>query len=174
MNVMDALSELDPQRFSSSKTTPTPKVDLKIAATKRLPTPGDVNSSTPAYMLMATRTYRAAPVPASTPANFALSGQSSANQSGASGSGIQNGASAAASKKIKTPASTSKHLAEIGAKAEKKHMKMVARKNEKLSNVPVAGRNRLDDMDAFFMSDDEDEEKEKKPLQKAPSKGALP
>ncbi|KAL7054843.1 hypothetical protein AAHC03_024317 [Spirometra sp. Aus1] len=116
-NVLDALATLSPHQFASSQSAAATAADLKAGRIKRLPTPGDISSSTPAYLIMS-RSYR----------------------------------------KKKKPAPPTKHLADIGARAEEKQLKMAARKNEKLCNVPAAGRQRLDDMDAFFISDDDEED----------------
>lgn len=134
---MDALSTLNPGKFSSSNTAVAAAEDLKSARhLKRMPTPGDVNSSsTPGYLLLNSRAAGSIGASAATPTPL--------------------GGSAASSMKKKS-APPSKHLANIGARAEEKHQRMMERQRERLGAVGPSG-NRLDDMDAFFFSDDEDE-----------------
>lgn len=136
-SVMDALSTLNPGKFSSSNTAVAAAEDLKSARhLKRMPTPGDVNSSsTPGYLLLNSRAAGSIGASAATPTPL--------------------GGSAASSMKKKS-APPSKHLANIGARAEEKHQRMMERQRERLGAVGPSG-NRLDDMDAFFFSDDEDE-----------------
>lgn len=141
---MDALFTLNPGQFSSSETAVATAEDLKSTRhLKRMPTPGDVNSSsTPGYLLLNSRSVSSS-LGASTTTTPALLGISSA----------------ATTKKKSAP--PSKHLADIGARAEEKHQRMMAKQRERLSAAGVGGAsgNRLDDMDAFFISDDEDEGK---------------
>ncbi|KAL5963335.1 hypothetical protein TSMEX_008931 [Taenia solium] len=142
-SVMDALSTLNPGKFSSSETAVATTGDLKSTRhLKRMPTPGDVNSSsTPGYLLLNSRSVGSS-VGASTTTPTSI------------------GVSPAITAK-KKPAPPSKHLADIGARAEEKHQRMMAKQRERLSAAGVSGAsgNRLDDMDAFFISDDEDEVK---------------
>ncbi len=160
MNVMDALSTLNPEKFGSSQIAPTAKAELRAGRSKRLPTPGDINSTTtPAYLLLASRTYRSA-VPAASGANAGTPPDSPSTQP-----------SASSTSKQKKSAPPSKHLADIGARAEEKHQKMMARKKEKLG-AALAGRNRLDDMDAFFISDDDDDDNDGNKAGKKPNAAA--
>ena len=136
---MDALSTLNPDQFSSSKSALLTPEELKLTRRiKRMPTPGDVNSSTtPGYLLLN-------------------------NRGGGGGAHIStNSPNAAATpdppstNAKKKSAALSKHLAEIGARAEAKHKRMMEKKQEKLGSLGAGGK-RLDDMDAFFFSDDDD------------------
>ncbi|VDM32867.1 unnamed protein product [Hydatigera taeniaeformis] len=140
-NVMDALSTLNPGKFSSSDTAVAAAEDFKSSRhLKRMPTPGDVNSSsTPGYLLLNSRS-------------------TGSSVGGAANTSFIAGAGAANIPKKKS-APPSKHLADIGARAEEKHQRMMAKQQERLSAVGVGGTsgNRLDDMDAFFFSDDEDD-----------------
>nr|VZI19468.1 unnamed protein product [Spirometra erinaceieuropaei] len=154
-NVLDALATLSPHQFASSQSAAATAADLKTGRIKRLPTPGDISSSTPAYLIMS-RSYRTGS-PATTTSVAATGGASAGpTQNGGSSDGPTTAASGPGKKK--KPAPPTKHLADIGARAEEKQLKMAARKNEKLCNVPAAGRQRLDDMDAFFISDDDEED----------------
>ncbi|BHF84157.1 hypothetical protein SprV_0902730700 [Sparganum proliferum] len=158
-NVLDALATLSPHQFASSQSAAAAAAtaaDLKAGRIKRLPTPGDISSSTPAYLIMS-RSYRTGS-PATTSV-AATGGASSGPTQNGSSDGLASAAGSGPGKK-KKPAPPTKHLADIGARAEEKQLKMAARKNEKLCNVPAAGRQRLDDMDAFFISDDDEEENE--------------
>ncbi|VDD74559.1 unnamed protein product [Mesocestoides corti] len=142
-SVMDALSTLDPHKFGSSQATPTAREELKVGRLKRLPTPGDVNSSTPAYLLLASRGHQAAVGVGGTAATTTTTSSATVSTT---------------SNQRKKGLQPSKHLADIGARAELKHQKMLAMQREKLGNLPSAARSRLDDMDAFFISDDDKEE----------------
>ncbi|VDL98016.1 unnamed protein product [Schistocephalus solidus] len=153
-NVLDALATLSPHQFASSQSPAITVADLKAGRIKRLPTPGDISSSTPAYLIMS-RSYRTAS-PATTAPSVATSGATTAPLHNGSSEGLTSTGSGAGKKK--KPAPLTKHLADIGARAEEKQLRMAARKNEKLCNVPAAGRQRLDDMDAFFISDDDEDE----------------
>uniref|UniRef100_A0A0X3PM76 Coiled-coil domain-containing protein 43 n=2 Tax=Schistocephalus solidus TaxID=70667 RepID=A0A0X3PM76_SCHSO len=153
-NVLDALATLSPHQFASSQSPAITVADLKAGRIKRLPTPGDISSSTPAYLIMS-RSYRTAS-PATTAPSVATSGATTAPLHNGSSEGLTSTGSGAGKKK--KPAPPTKHLADIGARAEEKQLRMAARKNEKLCNVPAAGRQRLDDMDAFFISDDDEDE----------------
>ncbi|KAL5105784.1 hypothetical protein TcWFU_004775 [Taenia crassiceps] len=144
-SVMDALSTLNPGKFSSSEAAVTTAEDSKSTRRlKRMPTPGDVNSSsTPGYLL--------------------LNSRSAGSSVGASTTSASVGANSATTAKKKS-VPPSKHLADIGARAEEKHQRMMAKQRERLSAAGVGGAsgNRLDDMDAFFLSDDEDEAETRK------------
>ncbi|VDL42913.1 unnamed protein product [Hymenolepis diminuta] len=154
-NIMDALATLNPNKFGSAETAKAPP-DEKLKAIrqlKRLPTPGDVNSSTtPAYMLLNTRGI-----------NVGLTGlQNSATDilndpSTSSNGGGTLGISASGKKKSAPPP---KKLADIGARAEEKHQKMMAKRKERMNLLGAAG-SRLDDLDAFLFSDDDDSVSEK-------------
>lgn len=145
---MEALATLSPDKFSSAealKATPAEKLNA-IRQIKRLPTPGDINSSsTPGYILLNARG-----------ANIGVT----ALQESATAAATTNSANGVAltSTGKKKSAPPPKKLADIGARAEEKHKRMLAKKKEKMITFGAAG-NRLDDMDAFFISDDESDDK---------------
>ncbi|KAM7534131.1 hypothetical protein Aperf_G00000105152 [Anoplocephala perfoliata] len=144
-NIMEALATLNPDKFShaeAAKVTPAEKLNA-IRQIKRLPTPGDINSSTtPGYVLLNARG-----------ANIGVTGLQE-NATGATTTSTNSAIQTLTGKKKSAP--PPKKLADIGARAEEKHRRMLAKKKEKMVAFGAAG-NRLDDMDAFFISDDDND-----------------
>uniref|UniRef100_A0A0R3TC19 TIP_N domain-containing protein n=1 Tax=Rodentolepis nana TaxID=102285 RepID=A0A0R3TC19_RODNA len=154
-NIMDALATLNPNKFGSSETAkvPSERKPKDISQFKRLPTPGDVNSSTtPAYMLLNTRGINAGLI------GLQNSAIESSNGPSSSCSGGSTSATSVSGKKKSAP--PPKKLADIGARAEEKHHKMMAKRKERMNLFGAAG-SRLDDLDAFLFSDDDDGDNEK-------------
>nr|CDS30809.1 expressed conserved protein [Hymenolepis microstoma] len=148
-NIMDALATLNPNKFGSSETAkaPSERKSKEICQIKRLPTPGDVNSSTtPAYMLLNTRGINAGLI------GLQSSTIETSNGPSSSCSGGSTSATSVSGKKKSAP--PPKKLADIGARAEEKHQKMMAKRKERMNLLGAAG-SRLDDLDAFLFSDDD-------------------
>lgn len=132
--VMDALAFLNPSQFGTGQSAVLAACPVGV---KRLPTPGDPVPGDYASRYF-NRVFRS-PMPNAAAASHDI--DPDPQKTG----------------RKKKPPPPAKHIAEVGARAEAKQMGGHSRKRDRLAGIVAGGRTRVDEMDAFLFSDDEDD-----------------